>query len=95
MSKPSNKLRMVFQCTRSHAAGLELELCGASNTFSMRKSGEEAGNGSTSKTSNAAPVIHPSCKAAINADSYTIGPRAVLINTALGFIQLKVSELIK
>jgi hypothetical protein len=35
MFNPASKLRIVFQCTRSQAAGLELELCGAIITFSI------------------------------------------------------------
>ena len=40
---PASRLRMVFQCTRSQATGLELALCGASMTLSIRSRGLPAG----------------------------------------------------
>src|SRR6187455_2593396 len=42
---PSTRFRIVFQCTRSQAAGLELELCGASMTLSIFMSGLSRGSG--------------------------------------------------
>ena len=92
---PSNKFLIVFQCTRSHAMGLELELCGASMTLSIFNSGLFNGNGSCSKTSKAAPARRLACNASISALSSTSGPRAVLSSTALGFIRDKASPSIR
>jgi len=45
-----------------------------------------ATGGSCSKTSSPAPASFPACSAAISAASSMIGPRAVLMITAVGFI---------
>ena len=60
--------------------------CEVRMTFSIAASGELALSGSFSNTSSAAPAILPFCKASISAASSTIGPRAVLMSTASGFI---------
>ena len=50
------------------------------------RNGCRAGKGSCSNTSSAAPAMRRFCSALINAASSTIGPRAVLTSSALGFI---------
>ncbi len=54
-----------------------------------------AWEGSTSKTSNAAPAIIPFSRAAIRATSSTTGPLEVLIKTALVRISPKVRAFIR
>src|SRR3990172_2772127 len=89
---PTNRLEMVFQCTRSQAVGLELALCGASRTLSIVRSGLSVGRGSLSYTSSAAPPSAPFCRASISAASSTIWPRAALTSTASRFINFKRRE---
>src|SRR6266700_2646514 len=62
-----------------------LAMCGRSTTFSMlSNSGSTAG--SFSKTSRPAAAIVLLCNARTSAFSSTIGPRAVLMRMAVGFI---------
>ena len=46
-----------------------MELCGASMTLSISRSGESSGKGSTSNTSSAAPPKRPLCSACTSAGS--------------------------
>ena len=62
--------------------------CGGRRAGSApRSSGWSAGSGSGSVTSSAAPAIARSCSARSSAAGSTIGPRAVLTSSAVGFMR--------
>ena len=60
-----------------------------------RSSGWSAGSGSGSVTSSAAPAIARSCRARSSAAGSTIGPRAVLTSSAVGFMRASASASIR
>ena len=62
-------------------------MCGVNTTFSRRDIGSSAAGGSDSRTSRPAAAIQPSVRARTSACWSMISPRAVLINTAFGFIK--------
>src|SRR5262249_40947788 len=59
-------------------------LCGVSTTFGRDRSGSSAGNGSSSKTSSAAPAIRSCWSASSNASRSINAPRAVFTRYAFG-----------
>ena len=63
--------------------------CGAAITFGARRIAAPATGGSGSNTSRPAPASRPSASAAASAASSTIGPRAVLMRNAVGFISAR------
>ena len=60
--------------------------CGLSTTWSMPSNGLSGAGGSLSNTSSPAPLIRRTRSASISAPSSTMGPRATLRRTAVGFI---------
>ena len=60
-----------------------------------RSSGWSAGSGSGSVTSSAAPAIARSCSARSSAAGSTIGPRAVLTSSAVGFMRSSAASSIR
>ena len=58
-------------------------------TFCMPQRGSSAGNGSSGKTSSAAPAIFPSCNALIKLAWSIILPREISIKYAPAFITEK------
>ncbi len=63
--------------------------CGVAITFGARRIAAPATGGSGSNTSRPAPASRPSASAAASAASSTIGPRAVLMRNAVGFISAR------
>src|SRR5207249_4974317 len=80
---------------RSYGSAVEDARGGVRITRSSLRSGASAGSGSTANTSIAAPPMRLSRTASASAASSTSSPRAVFTRTAVGFMSLSRSALIR